>query len=1138
MESQLSPRFKKFIKKCLNDEFSSSIDENLKGDREPYDVAQKIINSREMTELSHAIRTSFVEQIDASRATTRLNSAATSRPQTSLSFVSDLSAGDDWSLKANGIDEFGQIVEQMGQDQPDHVRLAGYEALLETELANLPTSNSWEALLKTLRDGLTDDSRSVFEASLLVHAKLLNCPQFLGAYSNLLSAYTEQCHSKKLFDTLPNLLSGVNFKIFLHEKLFRMMRLILDEHEELLKTSRAGDKFVEEAIEQFVAFVCSHSIFSTAQLRQLSALNIIALLEPQAGWSRKWLHALHTRKILCAALSKSPSLLHFVVACVKRGLDQQAGPVSVTICDEPADVFVSGDSIEVFTYLHCLHLLTQLCSYSTGRTLLSESQTDESFSIPDFLAGLLSSLNALAASDASNGIYEMVRSALKTLLKRPLILYDARFHRMALSPLERPEQMRLWPHSLDVLGHMLDTQDGPNFLMTEYRINSAASLENSRSPSCPLMTILAYAANMLRQPVAVMSVEHVVQLFRFVGRIFAIHEIFYIVEEMVRENFYPSVTYLYSKLDKYYIENENKTQHLDKAVKEMLLSVVSIPLGLQMLSNEPLVLEELIRGSIAPVRASWSDFNVVSFISNAGFLSRGTEILLDLAPHVLSTLLAEVCKVLEDPQQFHDPWENADVKLFLHVLSLFSLNTSCFMAFMTSANEASQEDSGEYLTNLYELFQHFIDIDSQYHHLGLLSLKVIIWNLDIYVYLINLLDFQNEMLKFQEYGSYEHAEPLDVKSNYIVDECSLLRHTILLNCYYVRHKRSEYMVTPEESRLFSKLPPPEGIDDDFVKPRPSQSDLTTWLQDTGPGLRDHNWVLQTRRAHRSSPAPMQNAVLINLLDQMEQAVEQVEWVDRFKWDPDLKCSDDYWLPEELHGIDLVVHYGVINGQLERTGDSKHNLKVFIQSSHDFINYNKSLQFEGFDWFLSTIFLICSGNVEKAKTFVTQILRFPSAIFMWPALAQAVDESNQEEASTRFLFAHLLENIVSQEFPTIKFALKNECGIDWWMICDRLLTQCFWGILPWSEIMHYLAICITHPPDYVVYYCASLLNHCEGEMLKNIMKGKSWPEDMILEDYRIHSQMGFMDRLGKRHGGKVLPPLTQRKLNIQDNEGNS
>ena len=108
----------------------------------------------------------------------------------------------------------------------------------------------------------------------------------------------------------------------------------------------------------------------------------------------------------------------------------------------------------------------------------------------------------------------------------------------------------------------------------------------------------------------------------------------------------------------------------------MLLNLVTIPLGLQMLSNEPLVFDELIRGLIAPVRASWSDFNVVSFVSNAGFLSRGVDILLRLAPHVLSTLLIEIGKTLEDPQQFYDPWENNNIKVFLHVLALLSLNTN------------------------------------------------------------------------------------------------------------------------------------------------------------------------------------------------------------------------------------------------------------------------------------------------------------------------------------------------------------------------------------------------------------------------------------------------------------------------------
>ena len=563
MESNLSPRFKKWMKECLNDEFSSTIDDNLTEDRDPYDVAQKIINSREMTELTNAIRNSFVEQIDVSRATTRQNSAVTSaansRPQTSLSYVSDLS-GDDWSLKG-GTDEIGQIVDQMGYDKPDHVRLAGYEALLENELANLIGNKSWEALLKALRDGLIDDSRSIFEASLLMHAKLLNFPQFYDAYMNLINAFTEQYHSKNLYETLPTILSGVNFKIFLHEKLFRIMKLIIDHHEEVLKGIRTTDKLIEDMVEQFISFLCSYSLMNATQTKPLNTLHILSVMEPQADWSKKWMHGLITRKTLCTAISKSPSLIHNIVACVKKALENPPVGVSVAISDDPPNIFISGDSVETFTFLHCLNLLTQLCSYSTGRTLLSETQTEDSFSIPDFLTALLGSLNALASSDASNGVYETVRMALTSLLRKSIVLYDARFYQVALNPLVQSE-VRMWPHTLDVLTHMLDTVDGPTFLMTEYRVGSA-SLDN-KSANYPVVTILTYTSSLLRQPIAVMSIEHVVELFRFIGKLFKIHEIFYFAEETVRENFYPSVSYMYSKLDKYYVENENKTQHLDR----------------------------------------------------------------------------------------------------------------------------------------------------------------------------------------------------------------------------------------------------------------------------------------------------------------------------------------------------------------------------------------------------------------------------------------------------------------------------------------------------------------------------------------------------------------------------------------------
>ena len=61
---------------------------------------------------------------------------------------------------------------------------------------------------------------------------------------------------------------------------------------------------------------------------------------------------------------------------------------------------------------------------------------------------------------------------------------------------------------------------------------------------------------------------------------------------------------------------------------------------------------------------------------------------------------------------------------------------------MTNQNEANKEEEDESPTNLQEFFQHFINIDSAFHYLGLMGLKNILWNLDIYVYLLNLLDFQ------------------------------------------------------------------------------------------------------------------------------------------------------------------------------------------------------------------------------------------------------------------------------------------------------------------------------------------------------------------------------------------------------------
>lgn len=105
--------------------------------------------------------------------------------------------------------------------------------------------------------------------------------------------------------------------------------------------------------------------------------------------------------------------------------------------------------------------------------------------------------------------------------------------------------------------------------------------------------------------------------------------------------------------------------------------MVTVPLGLQALVNEKLVFEELIHGSIAPLRVIWSSTDIVSFISSAGYFELGYNVLADLGPHVLSTLLSQTCTNAEDPRFFYDPWATENVDEFLHILTLFSLNFNC-----------------------------------------------------------------------------------------------------------------------------------------------------------------------------------------------------------------------------------------------------------------------------------------------------------------------------------------------------------------------------------------------------------------------------------------------------------------------------
>jgi hypothetical protein len=96
----------------------------------------------------------------------------------------------------------------------------------------------------------------------------------------------------------------------------------------------------------------------------------------------------------------------------------------------------------------------------------------------------------------------------------------------------------------------------------------------------------------------------------------------------------------------------------------------------------------------------------------------------------------------------------------------------------------------------------------------------------------------------------------------IIDQCSLLRHQILLATYIVGGP-SERILPPAiidtdgsgESSLFCTLPPPH-LPSAAKKMRSTQlrgqTEFQRFLQDTKQGVHDANWVCHARRAYKAS----------------------------------------------------------------------------------------------------------------------------------------------------------------------------------------------------------------------------------------------------------------------------------------------
>ena len=74
--------------------------------------------------------------------------------------------------------------------------------------------------------------------------------------------------------------------------------------------------------------------------------------------------------------------------------------------------------------------------------------------------------------------------------------------------------------------------------------------------------------------------------------------------------------------------------------------------------------------------------------------------------------------------------------------------------------------------------------------------------------------------------------------------------------------------------------------------------------------------------------------------------------------------------------------------------------------------------------------------------------------------------------------------------TYHFTISNSVFVIIWtgflfQISLHWLKQCFWNYMDWSDICHYIVICLVMGVDYQVYICVAIFKHLQREIMSRL-----------------------------------------------------
>ncbi|XP_059837462.1 protein broad-minded isoform X2 [Hypanus sabinus] len=393
------------------------------------------------------------------------------------------------------------------------------------------------------------------------------------------------------------------------------------------------------------------------------------------------------------------------------------------------------------------------------------------------------------------------------------------------------------------------------------------------------------------------------------------------------------------------------------------------------------------------------------------------------------------------------------------------------------------------------------------HMFGLRILSVLCCNLDTLLLLESQYNLSQILLNAQKENVKEDLENL---GDFIIDGLSVERNHILVRMDLIGGA-SERVLPPRVLQkendpypwpLFSSYPIPKSYLQEPVKNHvPKQDNEVIKLLKNSEKQAD--WLECCKKllckTMTTRPEIIKGNTLAELLEKVVEYSSNNPPECFFKpyETTETGVKDLSLSPIQQLGIKMVVRYGRFLGVLKP--DSDKELAVLLMHCERFLKQqqiaiNSSLcclqgGYAGHDWFASTAFLIMSGDGERTLKFLQQFSNLLVSSFLWlPRLHRSIHlPVENAESGIHPVYScttYYIEMLLKTELPLV-FSAFRMSGFTPSQICQHWLAQCFWNYLNWTEIGHYIAICVILGPDYQVYMCIAVLKHLQQDILQHM-----------------------------------------------------